>query len=63
MSTHSLKRTCGRAPLSSNCIAPMAMAAQRAATFKAIESETRFGTRARLSVARCWCVVDADGGG
>eukprot|EP00965_Chrysotila_dentata_P212171 6186871-Pleurochrysis_carterae.AAC.2 len=45
MSTQSLKRLCGRAPLSSSCIVPTAMAAQRTAMFRAMVSETRFGAR------------------
>eukprot|EP00965_Chrysotila_dentata_P141627 4680318-Pleurochrysis_carterae.AAC.1 len=44
-STHSLIRRCGCTPLSSSCIAPIAMAAQRAATFRATVSDTRLGVR------------------
>eukprot|EP00965_Chrysotila_dentata_P186802 6167747-Pleurochrysis_carterae.AAC.2 len=54
-STQSLIRMCGCAPLStSSCIAPIAMAAQRAATFKTTVIVARLGTRLAGEEERSW---------
>eukprot|EP00965_Chrysotila_dentata_P050526 1674371-Pleurochrysis_carterae.AAC.1 len=60
VNTHNFARTCGCAPLSSNCIAPREMAAQRAATLSRIDRAIQPCTR---SVGLSACLEEAVTGG